>query len=83
MPVWNSEDAFDVFRVPYADLYMGFAPEACGGIDRFAFGKHRSNGIKGLFSGLLASRVQEIEDHAKQFSMKKIISCCIFWDLIA
>jgi len=74
MPVWNPEDTFDVFRVPYADLYMGFAPEACGGIDRFAFGKYGPDCIKGISPGHFARLVQVIDDHAVELAVEKVFT---------
>jgi len=69
MIIWNPEDALDVFRVPHTDLDMCFAAEACGGIEGLAFGENSSDGVEGLLAGLQAGLVQEIQDHAVQFSM--------------
>ena len=71
MMAWHTEDTFDAVRVPYADLYMGFAPEACGGIDRFAFGKYGTDGVKGGATRLFAGLVQVIDDHAVEFAVEK------------
>ena len=65
---WNPEDSLDVFRIPYTDLDMCLAAETCGGIERLAFGEYGSDGVEGLLAGLQSGSVQEVQDHAVQFS---------------
>ena len=74
MTVRNPEDTFDVFRGPYADLNMGLAPEACGGIDRFVFGKYSPDCVKGISPGDFARLVQIIDDHAVEVAVEKIFT---------
>jgi len=80
---WNPEDALDVFRVPYADLDVSFAAEACGWIEGFAFGEDGSDGVEGLLAGLFSGGMQVVQDDAVELSMKKIISTRVRGDSVA